>query len=429
MDKLFAVVRREYWERVKSPWFLAGTFLGPLLFAAITILPAVVSLRQGTSKKATNVLVLDATGAGVGDRVRSALSGGIASSDTSQATIRLLTPADLVAAETVATREVVAGTRTGYLVLDPAVIGGGTVRYAGRNAASNQDMDLVRGAVRQGLLTHRLAAAGLDPLKVQQLSNARSPFAAEKLDEKGRGGSGVGNMIFGYLIAFLLYLMIALYGQTIMRGVLDEKMTRVAEVVVASVKPDVLLAGKVIGVGGVGVTQQAIWIAFGWALISFRGPILAALGLPDAPISLPTVSAGALAVYVLLYILGFTFYASLFAATGSMVSNQEDIQQASLPVTMLLVFSIVFMQPILLQPESTLSQVMTMLPFSAPVLMPMRMATVPVPGWVLATTLSGMALACVAAIWLSARIYRVGLLMYGKRPSFVEVLRWVRRAG
>lgn len=429
MGKLYAVIRREYWERVKSPWFLAATLLGPLGFAAITILPAVLALRQGTSNKATSVIVLDATGVGVGDRLRTALAGGLRSTDTSRATVRVMAPGDLAAAETTATREVVAGTFAGYLVLDTAVVAGGPVRYAGRNAANSQDMDLVEGAVRQGLLSHRLVAAGLDPLKVQQLSSIRTPFTSEKLDERGRGGSGVGSVVVGYLIAFLLYMMIALYGQTLMRGVLDEKMTRVAEVIIASVKPDTLLAGKVIGVGGVGVTQQLVWIALGWAIVSFRGPILGAFGLPDVPLSLPSVSAGALATYLALYILGFTFYASLFAATGAMVSNQEDIQQASLPVTALLVASIVFMQPILLQPDSTLSRVMTMLPFSAPVLMPLRMATVQVPAWEIAATLVGMALACAVAIWVAARIYRVGLLMYGKRPSFGEVARWVRLAG
>lgn len=429
MGKLGAVIRREYVERVKSPWFLAGTFLGPLAFAAITILPAVVAMKQGTSKAATNIVVLDATGSGVGDRVRTAMSGGLQATDSVNAIVRAVAPSELAAAETLATREVVANTHTGYLVLDTTVIAGGTARYAGRNAASEQDMDLLRSAVRQALLTQRLSAAGLDPLQVQRLTSVRTAFETEKLDERGRGGSGIGSVIFGYLIAFLLYMMIALYGQTLMRGVLDEKMTRVAEVIVASVKPDTLLAGKVIGVGGVGVTQQVIWILCGWALVSFRGPILAALGLPDAPITLPSISAGVIALNVLFYILGFTFYATLFAATGSMVSNQEDIQQASLPVTMLLVFSIVFMQPILLQPDSTLARTMTMLPFSAPVLMPLRMATVQVPAWEIGVAIGGMLAACAAAIWVAARIYRVGLLMYGKRPTFVEVMKWVRQAG
>ncbi|MDX2184558.1 MAG: ABC transporter permease [Gemmatimonadaceae bacterium] len=428
MGKLLAVVKREYFERVKSPWFLAGTFLGPVLFGVITILPAVLAMKQETSKGLTNIVILDASGAEIGARVRSALSGGVQSSDSTSVVLQALPQAELAAAESLVTKEVVANTRTGYLVIDSTVVGGGKVRYAGRNAASERDMDIVRAAVRQAVLSTRLTAAGLDPLKVQALTASRTEVSTEKLDERGRGGSGIGSIIFGYLIAFLLYMMIALYGQTIMRGVLDEKMTRVAEVIIASVKPDTLLAGKVIGVGGVGVTQQLIWIALGWAMITFRAPLLSAMGLPDVPVSLPSVSAGAIALLLLFYILGFTFYASLFAATGSMVSNQEDIQQASLPVTMLLVFSIIFMQPILMQPESSLSRVMTMLPFSAPVLMPLRMATTQVPAWELAVSLGGMALACFGAIWLAARIYRVGLLMYGKRPSFVEVLKWVRQA-
>ncbi len=428
MGKLLAVIKREYFERVKSPWFLAGTFLGPVLFGVITILPAVLAMKQETSKGLTNIVILDASGAEIGARVRSALSGGVQSSDSTSVVLQVTPPAELAAAESLATKDVVAKTRTGYLVIDSTVVGGGKVRYAGRNAASERDMDIVRAAVRQAVLSTRLTAAGLDPLKVQALTASRTEVSTEKLDERGRGGSGIGSIIFGYLIAFLLYMMIALYGQTIMRGVLDEKMTRVAEVIIASVKPDTLLAGKVIGVGGVGVTQQLIWIGLGWAMITFRAPLLSAMGLPDVPVSLPSVSAGAIALLLLFYILGFTFYASLFAATGSMVSNQEDIQQASLPVTMLLVFSIIFMQPILMQPESSLSRVMTMLPFSAPVLMPLRMATTQVPAWELAVSLGGMALACFGAIWLAARIYRVGLLMYGKRPSFVEVLKWVRQA-
>jgi ABC-2 type transport system permease protein len=136
----------------------------------------------------------------------------------------------------------------------------------------------------------------------------------------------------------------------------------------------------------------------------------------------------ALAIFAF-FILGFIFYSALFAAAGAMVSSQEDVQQAAMPVMIMLVSSILFMQPILLAPGSTLSRVMSLIPFSAPILMPLRMSLVPVPWWELAASLGGVALACVAAIWVSARIYRVGLLMYGKRPSFSELARWVRYAG
>lgn len=131
---------------------------------------------------------------------------------------------------------------------------------------------------------------------------------------------------------------------------------------------------------------------------------------------------------VLFFVLGFIFYAALFGAVGAMVSNQEDVQQAATPVMILLISSIVFMQPILLNPSSTLAVTMSVLPFSAPLMMPLRMALIAVPWYEIVGALLSVAVGCWIAIWLSARIYRVGLLMYGKRPSLRELARWIRMA-
>jgi ABC-2 type transport system permease protein len=144
---------------------------------------------------------------------------------------------------------------------------------------------------------------------------------------------------------------------------------------------------------------------------------------------LPSLSMPTLAALLCFFVLGFIFYAALFAAVGAMVSSQEDVQQASLPVMLLLISSVIFMTPIMTNPGSRLARTMSLLPFSAPILMPLRMTLIPVPWYEVAFSLAGVALACVAAIWVSARIYRVGLLMYGKKPSFAEVARWVRHAG
>ena len=147
------------------------------------------------------------------------------------------------------------------------------------------------------------------------------------------------------------------------------------------------------------------------------------------PIPIPHIGLGAAALLLAFFVLGFTFYAALFAAMGSTVTNEQDVQQASLPVTMLLVASIVFIQPILLDPTSTFSRVMSWLPFSSPILMPLRMTMVQVSSLELAGTLAVLIAGCIASTWVAARIYRVGMLMYGKRPSLREMARWVRRAG
>jgi ABC-2 type transport system permease protein len=226
----------------------------------------------------------------------------------------------------------------------------------------------------------------------------------------------------------LLYITIVVYGQSIVRGVSDEKASRVSEVVVSSAPPDTLLAGKILGVGGVAITQQIIWTALSIAIVSFRAPILRALGASaSANIPLPgSISLGAGIELALIFLLGFFFYAALFAAIGATVESQEDAQQASLPVTMLLVLSIMFVGPVFLSPTSTLARVVSWIPFSAPILMPLRLALIQVPTLEIAGTILGLLVANFIAIWFAARVYRVGILMYGKRRSLAEIIRWVR---
>lgn len=432
MDKLFAIIRREYVEKVRSKWFLVMTFLGPVFFAAVVIIPGVLAARTKASSQVANIAVLDASQSPLGERVMTRLKSMPRTDSMSVAAsprLVVVDPAGLAAAETTATKAVLNKSRAGYLVLTDSTLRGETGRYAGRNASSIADVQLLSDAVRQSVLSLRLEKAGLNPDTIRALTTVRVRLNSEVVDERGRGGSGIGAFIVGYIVAFLLYMMIVLYGQSILRGVMEEKTTRVAEVVVASVPSETMLAGKVLGIGAVGITQQIVWIVSGALLIQVREPIMAKFGLANLPFTMPSISAGYLAVVLLFYLLGYIFYAALFAAVGAMVSNQEDAQQAAIPVTMLLVVSILFMQPMLIAPQSTLSRVMSLIPISSPILMPLRMSLVDVPWYEVAASVGLISLACIGSIWVSGRIYRVGLLMYGKRPSLRELVRWVRYAG
>ena len=432
MGKLWAVIRREYVERVRSKWFLVGTFLGPLFMIVITVLPGVIASKTKASSVSSNIVIIDASGTELGERVKARLAVPAADEVASLKAVpllRVVPPDSIAAAESLATKLVIDKARVGYLVITDSTALGQKARYAGRNASTLSDMQLVRDAVRQTVLSLRFEKEGIDRERIDRLSNVRIQIDAERLDERGRGNSGIGSLILGYLVAFLLYMMIALYGQSILRGVMEEKTTRVAEVVVASVPTDTLLAGKVLGGGAVGITQQLIWVACGLLLYVVREPLLKALGVDQLPFSLPSVSLVFVGVVMAFYLLGFLFYASLFAAVGAMVSNQEDAQQASMPVMVLLVFSVIFMQPMLLAPQSNFARLLSLFPSSAPILMPLRMSMVQVPWYEVVGALLSVAVACVFSIWASARIYRVGLLMYGKRPSLRELVRWVRYAG
>ena len=427
MAKLWAVVKREYLERVRTRWFLIATIFGPVLLAALTILPALLSSRSRASADVANIVILDATGTNLGERVAARLGGGL-TMDRPPTRVRAVELARLADAESTATREVMAKRARGYLVLDNFTVGGIAARYAGRNASSLLDVNRIESAVRQSVMALRLERAGIEPAQVRALSDMRLRLNAEQITDAGRGGSGTVGFFFAFGVAFLLYTSIMIYCQNVLRGVMEEKATRVAEVVISSVRPQALLAGKVIGVGAVGLTQQLIWIVTSVAMLKARAPLFAALHREAAPLQLPAVTPGVGALLVLFFLLGYTFYAALYAAVGAMVNSEQEAQQAAMPVVLLIVSSVIFMQPVLLNPTSTLAQVMSILPFSAPLIMPLRMAMVPVPPREIALAIAGVLVACVAAVWLASRIYRVGLLMYGKRPTVAELVRWVRYA-
>lgn len=429
MGKLWVVFKREYLERVRSKWFLVATFLGPVFFGVLTILPGVLAARTKGSEDLTNIAVIDATGSDLGQRVSRSVARLAPGGPAPQ--LRVTRPDSVAQAESLATSQVVAKALKGYLVLDSSTIAGQSVRYAGRNASTLGDVRNLERGVRQSLLSMRFEREGISAERVTTLTAMNLETKTEKIGDRGREGTGgLVNLFFGYAIAFLLYMMIALYGQNILRGVMEEKTTRVAEVVVSSVRTDTLLAGKVLGVGSVALTQVFVWIALGLTIYTQRGAILMKMGVQAeaAGMRLPSISPGLGLALLLFFIFGFIFYAALFAAVGAMVNNQEDAQQASMPVMLLLITSIVFMNPTLMNPSSTLARVTSWLPFSAPILMPLRMAMSSVPLSEVIGVLVGVALSCAGAIWLSARIYRVGLLMYGKRPTIGELVRWVRAA-
>jgi ABC-2 type transport system permease protein len=434
MDKLIAIIKREYLERVRTKWFIIATLLGPLLFLAMTVLPVLFVSQTKASADATNITIIDATGVGLGERVAAQLRDSAAKVPA----VSVVALDGVAAAESLATQTVIRRTREGYLVLDSLTLRGTKARYAGRNTTTVPDMNKVGGAVDKALIGLRLDGTGLTPGRIDSLTSVDVKLDKSQLSDTGREKSGAGSTILGLIVAFLLYMVLILYGQTVLRSVIEEKSTRVAEVVISSVRPETLLAGKIIGIGGVAVTQMVTWIAGSmWiattvvpAFLKNRMPTPAA-GSAAAPssaflASIPDFSPGLILALLLFFVLGFVFYSCLYAAVGSTVNSESEAQQASTPVVMLLIISAIFIQPVALAPQSTLAVVMSMLPFSSPLIMPMRMSLVSVPAWQLALSLIGTLASCAAAIWFSARIYRVGLLMYGKRPSFGELLKWLR---
>ena len=245
--KLWAVIRREYLERVQTRAFIAGSLLGPVFIAGVLFVPAWLTMRNLRADASSSLVVIDATGAGLGERLRTALTPTTASTTpTGRIDVRITAPDGIAAAESLATKAVIAKSVDGYVVLDAKTLRGERARYAGRKATAVGDMRRLETALRSSTLAERLESANLSASFVDSLTRSRLVLDSERLTEQGRGSdaSRRANTMFAIAVAFLLYMSMILYGQIVLRGVLEEKSTRVAEVVVSSVSPETLLAGR-----------------------------------------------------------------------------------------------------------------------------------------------------------------------------------------
>ncbi|HXT14750.1 MAG TPA: ABC transporter permease [Gemmatimonadaceae bacterium] len=438
VNKILIVAKREYLERVRSRSFVVMTLLVPVLMAGVFLIPLYMSAKSSASPNVRRIRILDATGASVGARLATTLRADSTVSDTVQGPfVMTLTPAELPAAEKAAEAEVMKPKGlVGFLVLDDSSLAGKRARYEGRNASTISDMNKLEASTRQAVLMARLEREGVNKSTIDELAKSHLQLAAERLTEKGRGGSGEAGLFAGIIIGVLLLMAIIVHGQNVMRGVLEEKTTRVAEVVISSIKPESLLAGKVLGVGGVGLTQIVAWLGIGLYLTTFFGPLVlkaAGGGAAAAGSAAPTFSMGGMSPAVMaislgFFLVGFTFYATLFAAAGSMVNSEQEAQQAVMPVMLLLMSGWIFVNPVLINPNSTTAVVLSWLPWSSPIIMPIRMGLTAVSPASIAGSLVVALLGSVCAVWLAARIYRVGMLMYGKKPSFSELAKWIRYA-
>jgi ABC-2 type transport system permease protein len=243
------------------------------------------------------------------------------------------------------------------------------------------------------------------------------------------GESGDASFILAYAMSFLLYMALLLYGNQVMTSVVEEKSSRISEVLMGSMRPFQLLLGKVLGVGAVGLVQLGVWAGTAMALTRFRSQLAGLFGVaPDSlrTMPIPEVSPGLLAVFLLFFVLGFLFYASLYAAVGSTCSTVQETQQASVPVTMTIAVGLILMFSLFGEPNGSLARTLSMLPPFAPFMTPVRHALVRLSPVELGLSALAVAAGVVAVAWLAGQIYRTGILMHGRRASLREVWRWLR---
>jgi ABC-2 type transport system permease protein len=408
----FVIARREFTERARSKWFVLITLLGPVGMAALVIAPSLLVSNPAGSR----VDIIDRTAGSV-------LQTPLETELTKLAWRPTVLPADT--AEQAEMDKIRDKRITGFLSIPPGALDGDAILYRGDNGSSPVVKATLQRVVRQAVQSERGKRAKLTP---EQLADILTPtnFETQQTNGKSEAASGDASFLIGYALAYILFLVIAVYAVAVMRSVVQEKTSRVMELMVATVKPRSLMAGKILGVGGAGLIQVAVWLTIGALTLAYREQILGALGAARGGPALPSMTIFEVATALAFFVLGFFFYASLYAAAGAMVSSEQDTQQVQMPITLLLIIGFATVTAVSGDPRGLPATVLTILPFWSALLMPMRLllggAT---PGEVV-ISLAVLAGSTVLIASAAAKIYRVGVLMYGKRPSPKELLRWLR---
>lgn len=313
----------------------------------------------------------------------------------------------------------------GYIWIDERALADGPILYHGDNASSQAVGILLRHTVEAVVREARGREVGLTPAQLEQLAREVT-FASKHTTGEKEASSGLGAFGVAYVLAIILYMVITVYGIGVMRSVVQEKASRVMELMVAAVKPRSLMAGKILGVGAAGLIQIGVWLAIGAVMLAYRDEVLGAFGISGGGQALPPLAADEIAVILAYFVGGYFFYSAMYAALGAMVSSEQETQQVQLPVTMLLVIGFLCLQVVSNDPRGSSAATMTIIPFWSPILMPMRYVLGGATLGEVALSLGVLALSTVIVVRAAAKIYRVGVLLYGKRPGLKELLRWLR---
>ncbi len=422
MSRLAIVMRRELVERVRSRAFLLSTLLMPLFMVAISVLPAVIAKQGGAHRK---LVLVDEAPEPVGAELLARLTAKEREAGATVFEIRH-ERAPLAGAQEALRQQVLEGKLDGYLWLPADVLASNHVGYRAKNIANVSEQGELRRAASEVVQGVRIRQQGIDAARIAELLR-RVELDTVKLTKTGDAGADpTSAFFFAYMVAFAIYMLVLLYGQNVMRSVLEEKTSRIAEVLMSSMRATHLLYGKILGVGAAALLQVAIW-ALVLTLLATQSHLIAqSLGIPTEAIKTAHVEPAIALVLVLFFLLGFFLYAAVFAAVGAAVSSEQEAQQASFLPIMLLIVPLLFIMPVISDPLGTTARVLGFIPFTSPVVMPMRLSATALPLGEVAGSLALLAATLLAVAWLAGKIYRIGMLSTGKKPSLSELLRWVR---
>jgi ABC-2 type transport system permease protein len=437
MNNIINIFVREYVERVRTKAFLIITILAPVFFIAMFVGPAYFMAR---TSKVQRLAIVDLDGR-IAPIVEERLTEKEAPPDPQEQMKKAATKGarnnpyleDKYHVERIA---VAAGQETmvraglsdrikrsdldAYLWLDKDIVASGQGTYYARNLADIGGVETARNAVSAAVTQLRLADKGVSADQVGAILK-KVELRTLKVTEKGeKEDKSITGFLIPFFFTMLLYMTLLLYGVMVMRSVLEEKTSRVFEVLLSSVKPIELMAGKIIGVAAVGLTQFAAWgLMFGVA----GGTLAAAAATWELDLSIPT---SLLVYFVIYFIFGYLMFSAMYAAVGASSNSDQEAQQLQMAILPFIIVPMASMQMVIRNPSGPVAVGMSLFPLFSPILMFLRICTEPPPVWQIALSFVLLAATTAGLVWMCARIYRVGILMYGKRATLPELIRWIR---
>lgn len=429
MSEMRIIIKREFLERVHTRSFVVGTILFPIFMIAMMVLPNIVG-SKGSQRR---LALVDQAPAGIGDAFVATLTAAPEKEEDNVYVVERVSGGEgggggggqLDSLRARLNARVEAEELDGYVVLPANVLDSNEVQYRARSIASMTVIRDLRQAASRAVQTERLRRAGLSGGEVASLIRPVEVKGARITKRGEEGGDALSTFFFAYIVAFLIYFMTVFYGTSVLRSVLEEKTNRIAEVLVSSVRPSHLMAGKIIGVSSAALLQVLIWIAA--VVAATRSSLITEkLGVSASTLSALSIEPWVAIALLGFFVLGFLMYAALFAALGAAVTTDQEGQSLQMVVMLPLIVPLMFLLPVTTEPLGTIATTLGLIPLTAPIAMPMRMAAtaIPVTQILLSMILLMAGVAIVA--WLAGKIYRVGILSTGKKATLRELGQWLR---
>ena len=435
MHKTWLIIQREYLERIRSKAFIIMTLLMPVFMASTILIPVFLGeMKSGTTRH----IVLVANDATIAEAVKQELmpprapvkSEAPSPQEDAGRSPKADQPRYAIDIDTTVTeaerdklrRQISYGKIDGFIWLSERDLAARKVVYSAKDVTNFGEGIELRNAVHSAIVKQQLARKGMSGAEVESVLKPID-FDSIRIEKGREGASGVAVFLVSFTMVMLLYINVLVYGFAVMRSIIEEKTSRILEVLLSSVTAKQLLAGKIVGVGAVGLTQALIWLAIAGAFS------IAGMAASRSMLSNVHIPMAGFVAFAMFFVLGFFLYSTMYAALGAMVNSDQEAQQVQWPAMLPIIFSIVLSTPVLQHPNSQLAIWTSLVPFFTPILMFVRIMAETPPLWQIALSVVLMLLTTWGLLGLSSRIYRVGILMYGKRPTLPELRKWLRYAG